>query len=297
MPETSPPPSGTPAEHSLVSTLYKRAVDTLLTVPVKEEYRDTGEGRTHLLTAGESSNPPVLVFQGGNVTNPVTLSWVQALADDYYLIAPDTPGQLGKTTVELSGGFGSWVENLLDTLDVDSAAMVGISHGAGVVLEAAVDVSDRIDAAALVVPAGFGTALSLTLLRIVLPSLGYRVLPRQWLLHRALAPMFTQPIPAVEEVVLETVGTALRTGDLRAEFPGPDELEALAAFEAPTLVVTAEHDPFFPGTRTCKRAAKHLPLEDCLMLTDERHFLSPAGQTRATEQIRTLLATHRPESR
>lgn len=279
------------------TAIYDRAVESLLEVPVQEKYVDTGGGQTHLLTAGDDTDPPLVVFQGGNVTTPITLSWVQALAEEYHLIAPDTPGQPGKTTVETPEKYTPWVVDLLDALDLQSARMIGISHGAGIVLETAVDAPERIDAVALVVPAGFGTAFSTSLLRIVLPSVGYRFLPQRRLLHQALAPMFTQSVSSVDETILETVGQALRTGELRAEFPGPDDLEMLAGFDAPALVITAEDDPFFPGTRTCKQAAGALAsLDECLMLTDERHFLSPAGQRQATERIRTFLATevHEP---
>ena len=289
--------TGTNAE-SPFAGLYDRAVGSLLEIPTSDEWIDTPDGRTHLLTAGDPSAPPVVVFQGGNITTPVTLSWVEALADEYYLLAPDTPGQPGKTTVETPAAYSSWVGDFLDGLDIDTAVMLGISHGAGIVLEAAADIPDRIDTVALVVPAGFGTPLSIDLLRIVLPSLAYRATGQRWLLHRALAPMFTQPISAVDEIVVETVGVALRTGDLQAEFPGPDDPAALAGCESPTLVITAEHDPFFPGKRTCEQAEIDMPsLTECLMLTEERHFLSPAGQGHAVERIRTFLAEHSGSAR
>jgi len=284
--------TGTNAE-SPFSGLYDRAAENLLEVPVSDEWIDTPDGRTHLLTAGDPSAPPVVVFQGGNITTPVTLSWVEALADEYYLLAPDTPGQPGKTTVETPAAYSSWVGDLLDGLGLDSAPMLGISHGAGIVLEAAADIPDRIETALLIVPAGFGTPLSVDLLRIVLPSLAYRLSGQRWLLDRALTPMFTQPISAVDETVVETVGTALRTGDLRAEFPGPDEPAELAGFEAPTLVITAEQDPFFPGERTCERAGRYLSaMTACLMLTGERHFLPSVGQGHAVERIRRFLGEH-----
>jgi len=206
------------------AALYDRAVESLLDVPVREEYLETERGRTHLLTAGNQSAPPVVVFQGGNVTNPVTLSRVQGLADEYHLIAPDTPGQPGKTTVEEPRKFASWVVGLLDGLDLEDSAMIGISHGAGIVLEAAAEVPDRIDAAALVVPAGFGTSVSVEFVRMASPSLAYRFLPGQGFLRRGLAPMFTRPMSTVDGAIIETVETVLRTGDPASEFPGPDTL-------------------------------------------------------------------------
>ena len=281
--------SGGPAS-SPFAELYTRAVDSLLDIQVEDRRIETASGQTHLLTAGDPAAPPVVVLQGGNITNPVTLSWFQALADEYHLIAPDTPGQPGKSTGETPPAYGPWVCDVLDGLGVDDAAMIGASHGAGVLLEAGVHAPERVTAAALVVPAGFGTPLSMELVRFALPSLSYRVVPRGWLLRQALAPMFTRRASGIDGIVLETIGEVLREDDLAAEFPGP-EAAALSGFAAPALVVTGERDPFFPGERTCKRAAEDLPtLVDCLTLPGERHFLSPAGQARATERIRSFLA-------
>lgn len=72
--------------------LYENAISVLLKEAITDHWVETRAGRTHLLTAGDPTAPPVMIFQGGNVTNPVTLAWVQGLADEYYLIAPDTPG-------------------------------------------------------------------------------------------------------------------------------------------------------------------------------------------------------------
>lgn len=282
-----------PVPGGLFAHLYDRAITDLLEVPVGEEWVDTRIGRTHVLLAGDPEAPPVLVLQGGNVTNPVTLAWVQGLAEEYRLVAPDTPGQPGRSAAESHAEYGPWVVDVLDGLGLDAVAMVGLSHGAGVLLETAAETPERVAVAVLVVPAGFGTPLSPALARVVLPALAYRLYPKRWLLRRALAPMFSGPVEAVEEVVLETVGLALRTGDLDAGFPGPSGPDDLVRFEAPTLVVTAAEDPFFPGERTARRAAAWLPsLEESVLLADERHFLSQRGQRTVTDRARSFLSAH-----
>lgn len=235
------------------------------------------------------------MFQGGNVTNPVTLAWVQDLADDYYLVAPDTPGEPGKTRSDAPTSYASWVGDVADALDLGAVPAVGISHGAGVVLETAAEEPHRISAAALVVPAGFGTPLSVRLGRVVLPALGYRLVPNPRLLEWALAPMFTDPLRSVPDVVLETVGLALRTGDLDAEFPGPDGPAALRTFDAPAMVITAEDDPFFPGRQIATRAGVWLPsLVESVTLPAERHFLSDRARRTVTGRVRSFLADRRP---
>jgi len=279
-----------PASVSRFEGLYDDAISALLDIPVTDRWVETSEGRTHVLAAGDTTAPPVVVFQGGNVTNPVTLAWVQELSSEYYLIAPDTPGQPGWSDQHEPEKYGPWVVDVLDGLGIDRAAMVGVSHGGGILLEAAVHAPNRITAAVLVAPAGFGTPLSLALARIVVLSLAYRVVPRRGLLSRALAPMFSDPIETVDNVVIETVGQALRTGDLQASFPGPDDPADLAVFNTPTMVILSERDPFFPASRIRPRVEQTLPaLVECLTLAGERHFLSPPGQERVTDHIRGFL--------
>ena len=281
-----------PADGPFVE-LYDRAVESLLDVDVSDAWVDTGAGRTHLLTAGDPDARPVVLFQGSTLTNPVTLSWIQALADEYCLLAPDTPGQPGKSAADPPAEYAAWVLDVLDGLDLDRPATVGISHGGGLVLEAAVRAPDRIGPAALVVPSGFGTPLSPNLARVVGPSLGYQLFGGRAMLTGALAPLFTQSVRNVNPVVVDTIGKALRAGALPAEFPGPDGRDALADFDAPALVITGERDPVFPGRRTCRRARRDLPsLTDAVTLPGERHYLSPAGQDRTTERIRSFLVDY-----
>lgn len=280
-----------PASVSRFGDLYDNAISALLDIPITDRWVETRAGRTQILTAGDVTAPPVVVFQGGNVTNPVTLAWVQELASEYYLIAPDTPGQPGWSDPNEPDEYGPWVVDVLDGLGIDRAAMVGVSHGGGILLEAAVHTPDRITAAVLVAPAGFGTPLSWALARIVVLSLAYRVVPRRGLLTRALTPMFSDPIETVDDVVIETVGQALRTGDLQASFPGPDDSADLAVFNTPTLVILSERDPFFPASRIRPRVEQTLPaLVECPTLAGERHFLSTTGQGRVTDLIRGFLA-------
>ena len=206
------------ADVSRFGQLYEDAISVLLDQVVTDRWVETCAGRTHVLTAGDPTAPPVVVLQGGNVTNPVTLAWVQGLADGYYLIAPDTPGQPGWSDPHEPDEYGPWVVDVLDGLGTDRAAMVGISHGGGVLLEAAAHAPDRITGAVLVVPAGFGTPLSPALARIVVLSLAYRAVPRRGLLTRALAPMFSDSRGPVEAVVSEfapltvLLARAARTG-------------------------------------------------------------------------------------
>ncbi|MDS0282656.1 alpha/beta fold hydrolase [Haloarcula onubensis] len=271
------------------ASLYDRARESLLTVDTTETTVETSAGQTAVLQAGDPTAPPLVVLQGGNVTAPVTLAWVQRLADEYRLLAPETPGEPARTRTEPPASYGRWVTDVFDGLCIDRAPAVGISHGGGVLLEAAAHAPDRIAAAALVVPAGFGVSPSLSLARVVGLSLLYRLRPSERVLDAALSPLFTESVDGVAPVVRETVATALRTADLRAEFPGPEGPQALARFDAPTLVAGAGRDPFFPAAWLHERAGEYLPGATHRTLARERHFLSPTGQASVVSQCRSLL--------
>ena len=93
-----------------------------------------------------------------NATNPLTLAWYSGLADEFRLIAPDTIGHPGKSAETRldpqEEEYGEWVVDLLDAFALQSAPMIGTSYGAGIMLRTAAVAPNRIDRAAMVVPAG-----------------------------------------------------------------------------------------------------------------------------------------------
>lgn len=269
-------------------SLYDRAVTELLDGPVEERRIETAVGETHLLLAGDPDAKPLLVLQGGNVTTPVTLAWVEALADEYRLLAPDTPGQPGKTTTR-TADYGRWLVALLDGLGVEAVPAVGLSHGAGVLLEALVRAPDRFESVSLVVPAGFGVGPPAGLARVGVPSLAYRSLPRRWLLDRALGSLATEPPGSLPPVVRDTIAAALRTADLMTGFPGPTR-DALRTVGVPVFGVVAADDPFFPARTIGPRIRTTFPeCREVLTLPDERHFLGPAGRSQLCHALRGFL--------
>lgn len=273
-----------------LEAVYADAVDRL-GLDVEDRRIDTRHGETHVLEAGAEGGPPILVFQGGNATNPMTLAWYAGLADNYRLIAPDTIGQPGhsaETRVDPRGdGYGEWVVDLLDGLGIDSAPMIGTSYGAGIVLRTAAFAPDRIGRAALVVPAGFGTGPLSGMTGVGVPAMLYRILGSERVLDRVLRAIATEADP--DPVVRDTIAASLRYVDLEREFPEADADE-LEGFTAPVALVAAADDPFFPADAIVPRARDRIPeLVTTEVLAGEKHLLSAAAQTRTTAVIRDFL--------
>lgn len=273
-------------------TLAKVYTDAVgqLAIDVEERTVKTRHGDTHVLLAGPVGATPVVIFHGANATNPMTLAWYAGLAEEFRLIAPDTIGQPGLSAeirVDPHGdGYGEWVVDLLDAFDIQAAPMIGTSHGSGVVLRTAVLAPERIDCAALVVPAGFGTGSLVSMMRVGLPAILYRFLESEWLLDRVLTAMVTQPDP--DPVVRETIAASLRHVELEREFPGATADELLG-FTAPVALFVAADDPFFPPDEVIPRARSRLSTPSkTVILNGEKHILSPAAQEKVTASIHTF---------
>ncbi len=118
-------PSIDPMPHRReIEAFYDRTRDQLPFATTSLTLR-TRFGETHLLQAGPEDGPPVVVFQGGNVVNPLTLAWFAPLVDRFRIHAPDTIGQPGKSSgLRVSANntsLGEWAVDVLDGLALPSA--------------------------------------------------------------------------------------------------------------------------------------------------------------------------------
>lgn len=273
-----------------IHALYDRAREAL-PFPTTSRMVPTRFGNTHVLQAGPESGPPVVVFQGGNVVNPLTLAWFASLSDRFRIYAPDTIGQPGKSAdVRVSANdasLGEWVIDVLDGLRLEAPAVVGISYGAGVVLRLAALAPGRVGRAVLVVPAGIADVPLGSMLFLAAGYLGYRALPRRAFVESSVRRLSGgDPDPLfVESTALAFGGTALDT-----EMPRnatPDELRDLTA---PVMVIAGEHDPMFRPERVLPRVKALFPnLVAAETLPGCAHILTPACAEALSARIEAFL--------
>ena len=266
------------AAAAAVAELYARTRDAL-PFPTAESTVDTRLGPTHLLTAGPHDGPRVVFLQGGNVVNPITLAWLAPLADRLRLVAPDTPGQPGRSHPHRPAdqeAYGDWVADVLDATGWPSATVVGVSQGAGVALRFAAHHGNRLDRLVLVVPAGIAASPAAAVLQLTLGYVGYRLTGARrvaaWVARR-LTGGSVPPAALVDAIALSFGGTTLETTDL--PLATAHELRDLAA---PVLVLAGEHDPMFPPSRVLPRAGELFPhLEAAETVAGAGHILDAAA--------------------
>ncbi len=242
-----------------IEALYERARHRL---PFATTSRlvPTRFGDAHVLEAGPLGATPVVVFQGGNVVNPLTLAWFAPLADRLHILAPDTIGQPGKS----SGGrvsandssLGEWAVDVLDGLGLATTAVVGISYGGGVVLRLAALAPDRIDRAVLVVPAGIADVPITSMLSLAAGYLAYRVVARPSFVESTVRRLSGND---VDPLFVESTALAFRGTSLDTEMPRNATADELRGLTAPVMVIVGEHDPLFRPERIIPRARVLFP--------------------------------------
>lgn len=122
--------------------------------------------------------------------------------------------------------------------------------------------------------------------RVVAPMLAYLARPSDARLTRAVRPMFGgRPDP----VWTEAIGAVFDHVRLESGMPAPATRAELHGFSAPTLIVAAQHDPFFPGAAVAKRAREVVPHAEVDVMSGEAHVPGPEALRAANARIAQLL--------
>lgn len=281
-----------PEGKARILDLYDRGVDAL-GLDVDERRVETRFGETHVLEVGPADAPPLVAFHGGNALNPLSLAWFRPLARRWRIRAPDTVGHPGKSaeTRPDPGGddYGLWALDVLDGLGLERAPMVGPSYGGAIILRLAAVAPERVERAALVVPASIVEPGRVTLMaRLAIPTVAYRLSGSRKRLRSVASTLFTEP---PEGLWLEALEATLQEVEVERRMPKRVIRADLAGYEGPTLVFGAEDDPLFPGRDVVERAAAAIPGRvDTVLLEGERHVPSRAALERVNERIVAFLS-------
>ncbi len=234
-------------------------------VPFHTDMIPTRFGGTHVIIAGQSSGPPLLLIHGANTS---ALSWkrlIEPLAQRHLVIAPDVVGFAGRSAPERlsyhDDSYARWIEDILDAFGLGQTFLAGSSGGGVFVLKAAVHIPDRVAGLALLNPCGFVPFKQpYEVFRTPVLS-GLAVRTGRWFASAGLARrMVAYGAGNGAKADAETVQLSLL---LLKHFkrhppPGPMGESDLCRVMAPTLVLLGEDEPYFDVHRLSERAQQTL---------------------------------------
>lgn len=237
---------------------------------------ETTFGKTHVLMAGPKEGKPLLIFQGGNCINPMTLSWFKPLVKKYRIYAPDTighPGYSAQTRISAKDqSFAQWIAQLMDSFHIQKCAVLGPSYGAGIILRLATYLPDRIDCAVLVSPAGIKLGSKIEMLhKIFMPLLQFKKTSSIKYLKQITDCMSAGNMKESDHKI---IGDIFRFVKLEQGMPKLTTRDELANFSAPTLIIAGEEDIFFPENKVKKSAEQIVPNLTAFYSLNMGHFPS-----------------------
>ena len=155
----SPPsPFTTPEGEAKFLAAYDAALK-LWPVPYEELDIPTRFGMTHVVAAGPTNAPALVLLHGYMATS---VMWAPNIADfsrDYRVYAIDIMGQPSKSvpgdSIRDATDYVAWLTATLDGLDVGRVSLVGMSFGGWIALQYAVAAPERIQRLVLLSPGGF----------------------------------------------------------------------------------------------------------------------------------------------
>lgn len=247
-----------------------------LKIPTEDIYVNTFAGKTHVLASGPLDKPPVVLLHAFNAGAPASLEPIQGLQKDFRLYAIDSIGQATKseeTKLSLKNDdYGKWLNEVLTELKIAKASIIGVSYGGFLALKLMRYAPQKVNKSILIVPAGIVDGNIGRLLRkVTLPMLGFLITESEKSLQRFMDAFFTsinkEDISFIRSILLGT-----RQDHRKPPLVNKKELEH---FEAPTYIMVADNDIFFPANKVLKKSkAIFKNLKESHVLRNSKHVPS-----------------------
>jgi len=226
-------------------------------VPVTSVKVVTGYGATHVL-AGGAKDAPVVLLPGGGATATAWRAVAGGLSGSHRVIAVDPVGQPGLSSpggrpLNTAADLAGWLDQVLDALAIQRAALIGHSYGAWMALRYALHAPGRISRLVLLDPTDCFAPLRLRYRLRAIPLLARPAARR---MRRFLA-WETRGRP-LDELWLAVAAAGSDLGRMNIVMPRRPPPGQLAGLRRAVLVIVAgqsrAHDP--------ERVARHA--QDCL---------------------------------
>ena len=261
------------AEHEALQR-YRRSLDAW-PVPCEHVRVPTRAGETFAVVSGPVDAPPLVLLHGSGANASTWRGDIGSWAQHFRTYAIDMVGEPGLSAPSRppldSDALARWLDDVLDALGIDRAALVGMSLGGWTALDYAIRRPARVTRLGLLCPGGVGRQ---TMGKVVASML---LLPfGPWGRRRSAAIMtgLTSPeaAPILDEVTQTFGGFKPRTE--RLPVFSDDALRTLAL---PILVLVGERDAMFDSAATAARMRRCVPHVQVEVLPGVGHAV--LGQT------------------
>ena len=247
---------------------------------------NTRFGATNIVVAGALENPPIILVHGSNGCAPISLETYPNLYKSYRVYAVDVlaqPNKSAETRLSMKDdSYGEWMNEVIDSLNLDELTMAGFSFGGLVILKTLEYDESKIKEVYLSAPAYIvnGNPLK-ALFKVFIPMKQYMKTEKPKYVEKFLAEVFTDR----DEFAIKFLSKVFLEFDMDFTPVPVIDTKKAANIKTPITIISAKNDILFPGKKMLKRAERIFPsLRDSQLLTDSKHVQSK-DQNRMIEKI------------
>jgi pimeloyl-ACP methyl ester carboxylesterase len=264
------------------------------TIPVAESDVETSFGRTHVVTAGDSSKPPLVAVHALAFSSASWVPLLRTLAAEHSVTMIDAVGDLNKSVARkpITGvsHVVAWLDETLHVLGIERAATVGLSMGSWMATQYAMAFPERIERLALIAPVGLvsNQRLGWTLSGLFANYLRPTEARLETFIGSTTTPAGRQRLqedpwrPIIQQYVTGTIGFHKPIVSLLR--PSPCDLQRLASVPFPVLVMVGREESLHDGAKMASRLRRRLP-HARIELIDGANHLIPIDQPEVTEKL------------
>lgn len=249
---------------------------------IHESDVETSFGTTHVLTAGEATDPPLVALHGKSMSATSWLPLLPVLAEGHHVTLIDAIGDVNRSVTAKSMSkpveIVTWLDETLRALSIRRPAMVGASIGSWMATHYASAHPEAVERLALLCPAGIVGRIRASWLVTAVVKTAIRTTPaRVEAFVETMAMPSTRPRlhadpwrPIMQEFVQGMLGFR---PSLRQPIPAPLDLDRLAAQDLPVLVIIGRDETLHDGPKAAARFRARLPRARVEVLEAANHLV------------------------
>jgi pimeloyl-ACP methyl ester carboxylesterase len=243
------------AGEKLLMNLYDKIM-AKWPVPCHQLRIDTRHGNTFIIESGQESAKPLILLHGSCSNALSWMSDIPRFCRHFHVYAVDIIGEPGKSfsvKPEAKGiAFSEWMEDILNSLKIESTMMTGMSYGGWTALKYATYQPERVEKLALITPGGIIPIKKYFAFRD-----GLYMKMGKWGARKTNRILFGNlPVPADVCNYMDLVMSNIRTRNASMPVFSDDELKRLTM---PTLLLGGLKDPIQNIVKVVARMDRLLP--------------------------------------
>ncbi|MFD2213295.1 alpha/beta fold hydrolase [Metabacillus endolithicus] len=276
---------------------YNKSLE-LWPVEYSTYYVNTAQGKTHIIESGNKTAPSLILLHGGSMSSTMWYPNVMEWSKNYRVICVDILGDKNKSIPQIEfidrPSYALWLKDVLDTLQIKKADIVGLSYGALNVVNFLLFYPEIVNRVVLMSPAAtyvpFDSKFYTHAFGMVKNPSGVQSF-LNWIFDDRYKP---HPFIAEQLVAaMNWVEPSKSTAPKENGFPYVFTDEELASIRNPILLMFGENEVMYNVDEAYKRAENSSPCMTVELVEEVGHLMSMENPSYINRRVLEFLSEQR----